>query len=83
MCNEIKENDCQANEIECANRSAPWTGNFRKSEISGKVDDPGRFLALNRPGVLAGANFIALRRTRYNVTLLVERYASRVIPSPG
>ena len=55
----IKANDCEANEIECANRSAPWSRNFGKLKISRKIEDLGRFQALNRSGVLAGANFIA------------------------
>ena len=38
--------------------------NFGKSKFSWKVGSPGRFRALNRLGVLAGANFIALRRHR-------------------
>ena len=42
--------------------------NFGKSKIQWKVEDPGRFRALNRPGVLAGANFIALRRASFHIT---------------
>ena len=47
--------------------------NFGKSKISWKVVSPGRFRALNRSGVLAGANFIALRRA--HVPLHVTRRA--------
>ena len=39
---------------------------FQNVEILGKVEDSGRCRALNRSGVLAGANFIALwRRASY------------------
>ena len=57
--------------------------NIEKSKFSWKVITLGRFQALSRWGVLAGANFIALRRASFNFTWLVDRYACRVIPSPG
>ena len=41
---------------------------FGNSKISWKVEDLGRFQALNRPRVLAGANFIALRRASFHFT---------------
>ena len=43
-------------------------GSFEKSKISWKFEDLGRFRPLNRPGVFAGANFIALRRAGYHFT---------------
>ena len=42
---------------------ASWNRKFEKLKFAREVEDLGRFRALNRPGVLAGANFIALRRT--------------------
>ena len=38
-------------------------------KISWKVDSPGRFRAFNRPRVLVGANFTALRRASFHFTL--------------
>ena len=42
--------------------------NFGKPKFSWKMQDLGRFRALNRLGVLAGANFIALRRASFHFT---------------
>ena len=56
---------------------------FGKSKILPNMQDLARFRAQNCSGVLAGANFIALRRASFHFTWLVERYACRVIPLPG
>ena len=48
--------------IEWNTGSASWSRTFEKSRFSRKREDLGRFRVLNRSGVLAGANFIALRR---------------------
>ena len=45
------------------------------------MEDLGRFRALNRSGVLAGANFIALRRPAY-IYMTRRAVVSRVIPTP-
>ena len=58
-------------------------GNFRKSKISWKVEDLGRFRALNHSGVLAGANFIALRRAGLEFKCLVEWLHRREIAPAG
>ena len=42
--------------------------NVTSINISWKLEDLGRFRALNRSGVLAGANFIALRRASFYCT---------------
>ena len=56
------QNEFAAPEIHKAKLRVMVAGNFEKRKFSWKVDAPGRFRALNRSGVLAGANFIALRR---------------------
>ena len=53
------KNEFAQPDLECTTGSASWSRNFEKSKFSLKVEDLGRFRALNRSGVLAGANFIA------------------------
>ena len=67
------ENEFVAPELVKAKLHVKVGGNFGKSKIPWKVEDPGRFQALNRPRVLAGANFIALQRA--HVSLHVTRRA--------
>ena len=53
------QNEFAAPELDCTKLRVMVARNFGKSRFSWKVQDPGRFRALNRSGVLAGANFIA------------------------
>ena len=62
------QNDFVAPELVEAKLRVMVAGNFGKSKFSWKVEDLGRFQALNRPRVLAGANFIALRRASFHFT---------------
>ena len=62
------QNEFAAPEIHKAKLRVMVAWDFEKAKISWKVDDSGRFRRLNRSGVLAGANFIALRRASFDFT---------------
>ena len=62
------QNEFVAPDIVEAKLRVMVAGNFGKSKISWEIQDLGRFKALNRSGVLAGANFIALRRATRHFT---------------
>ena len=62
------ENEFVAPELSNAKLHVMVTENFGKSKFSWEMQDLDRFRALNRSGVLAGANFIALRRASFHFT---------------